>query len=185
MALKFIGTLREPRGLKGEIEIRDVPECILEIADSAELHIGFTESFSEVFQLEKWGKAHHKIIISLKGIKTPESASELNGKGVFTDEKNIFYDDESYFIDDLLRCSVYNHKNGEIIGEIADVLLLPANDVWIVKTLEGELPLPVIKDVIKKVDIKNRRVEIDLIDGLLELTDKKNEEDNFTESDEN
>lgn len=185
MALKFIGSLKEPRGLKGEIEIRDIPEGVLGIAPNSELHIGFTEAFSEIYHLEKWIKTHNKYVLSIKDINSPEAASLINGKGVFTDEANILYDEESYFIDELLRCLVFNHKTGEKIGIIADVLLLPANDVWIVKTDEGELPVPVIKDVIKKVDVKNRRVEIELIDGLLELIDKKNEEEKFTESDEN
>jgi 16S rRNA processing protein RimM len=46
---------------------------------------------------------------------------------------------------------------------------LPANDVWLMKYNNMEIPIPVIDDVIKKVDIKNKEIYVELIDGLMEL----------------
>ena len=46
---------------------------------------------------------------------------------------------------------------------------MPANDVWVVKTAQGDVPLPVIDDVIKKVDIAKKQIEVFLIEGLMEL----------------
>jgi len=64
-------------------------------------------------------------------------------------------------------------------SRIKDVLNLPANDVWLVETEKGELPLPYIKDVVKRVDIENKRIEINLIDGLTDLI--KNEKEKSEE----
>jgi 16S rRNA processing protein RimM len=48
---------------------------------------------------------------------------------------------------------------------------MPANDVWVVTAPDGStIPLPVIDDVIKHVDIAQRRVTIDLLPGLRDIT---------------
>lgn len=42
-----------------------------------------------------------------------------------------------------------------------------ANDVWVVNRKgQDDLLLPVIDDVIKKVDLKNQKVTIELMEGL-------------------
>jgi ribosomal 30S subunit maturation factor RimM len=38
---------------------------------------------------------------------------------------------------------------------------------------DGELPLPVIDEVIKKIDYKKGVVEVELLDGLLEIKNDK------------
>ena len=46
---------------------------------------------------------------------------------------------------------------------------LPANDVWVMRTDKAEIPLPVIDDVIKSVDIEKKEIRIELMDGLMDL----------------
>ena len=43
-----------------------------------------------------------------------------------------------------------------------------SNDVYTVKTLDGkEILLPAIEDVIKNVDIENKKIVIHLMEGLI------------------
>jgi len=53
------------------------------------------------------------------------------------------------------------------IGEVIDVLTLPANDVYVVKDGSKEYLIPAIKDVIKKIDLEEEFILIEPIDGLL------------------
>ena len=57
-----------------------------------------------------------------------------------------------------------------------DVYILPGNDVWIVETEKGELPIPFVDKVVKIVDLENQRIEIELIDGLEELIERDKDE---------
>lgn len=77
---------------------------------------------------------------------------------------------------DLEEGSYYYHQiigldavtlDGEKIGKISEILAPGANDVWVVKRKgKKELLLPVIDDVIKKVDLEQGLVVVDLLEGL-------------------
>ena len=53
------------------------------------------------------------------------------------------------------------------LGEIVDVLTLPANDVYVIQDSLNEYLIPAIKDVIKKVDLEHGYILIEPMDGLL------------------
>ncbi len=98
-----------------------------------------------------------------EAIKIKEQAVVVRQKDI------IMQEDESYSIGTLLDCFVYDIITGEKIGKMKDVYLLPGNDVWIVDTPCGELPIPFIEDVVKNIDLEKARIEIVMIDGLKEL----------------
>lgn len=51
---------------------------------------------------------------------------------------------------------------------MVDVLSTGSNDVYVVRTAEGkEILLPAIKDVIKEIDIQNKKIIVNLMDGLI------------------
>ena len=59
---------------------------------------------------------------------------------------------------------------GELRGKIKEVTRTGSNDVYEV-VCEGRKPLylPAIKDVIKSVDLENKKMTVVIIDGLDEL----------------
>ena len=71
-----------------------------------------------------------------------------------------------YYIVDLIGLKVYT-ESGEYVGEIADVFNAGASDIYDVKR-DGKknLLLPVIDDVVKKVDIENGKVIVNIMEGL-------------------
>lgn len=55
----------------------------------------------------------------------------------------------------------------ELLGELSDILFLPANDVWVVKRQgKKDLLLPNIKSVIRKVDLDNKVITVHVLEGL-------------------
>lgn len=57
-------------------------------------------------------------------------------------------------------------EDGEQLGKIVDVYLLPANDVYVVQRGDEEILLPAIEDVIKKVDLDHGSLTVARIEGL-------------------
>ena len=57
-------------------------------------------------------------------------------------------------------------EDGERLGEIVDVYLLPANDVYVVKQGEREVLLPAIEDVVKKIDLDKSTMTVARVEGL-------------------
>jgi 16S rRNA processing protein RimM len=72
-----------------------------------------------------------------------------------------------YYYHEIIGCLVTTLE-GEEIGKISEILSPGANDVWVIKGKGGkELLIPYIDDVVKKVDIKEKIILIEPLEGLL------------------
>ena len=57
-------------------------------------------------------------------------------------------------------------EDGNRLGELVEIIETGANDVYVVRTPEGELLLPAIKSVILNIDIDAKRITAHLLEGL-------------------
>jgi 16S rRNA processing protein RimM len=74
---------------------------------------------------------------------------------------------DTYFLDDLVGLSVVSTQ-GEGLGQIEEVMEGPSNSVCVVRKGENEILLPALKSVILQVDLKARKMVVELpevIDG--------------------
>ncbi|MFR5684580.1 MAG: ribosome maturation factor RimM [Clostridia bacterium] len=63
---------------------------------------------------------------------------------------------------------MYFLKKINYFGKIIDVFSTKSNDVYVVKDNAGkQILLPAIKQVIKEVDLKQGKMTVHLLDGLL------------------
>ncbi|MNR53947.1 Ribosome maturation factor RimM [compost metagenome] len=73
-----------------------------------------------------------------------------------------------YYYHEIIGCKIVTEEEQEL-GLVSEVLTPGANDVWVVSLPKGkQLLLPVIDDVILKVDIPNKTIRIHLMEGLME-----------------
>ena len=60
-----------------------------------------------------------------------------------------------------------NHRG--LLGELTEVLETGANDVYVIKSPRfGEILIPAIKEVIIKVDLENKMMQVDLLPGIID-----------------
>ena len=78
--------------------------------------------------------------------------------------------DEEYFWYELLGLPVYL-DTGERVGLIRNVLAAASHDIFVVQQGEREMLIPAVHDVIKEVDLENKRVVITEMEGLLDLNE--------------
>ncbi|MGE5845571.1 MAG: ribosome maturation factor RimM, partial [Ignavibacteria bacterium] len=92
------------------------------------------------------------ILLKFKGFDTEKDAQALIGKDIFVDKTNLVKLPEGYFfIHDIIGSEVY--RNDEKFGVIKDVLIYPANDVYIIEQTGGsEILIPAVKDYIESFD---------------------------------
>lgn len=170
MSYKLVGTIVKPKGLTGQFSLRGFPEDMADLSPGVKIKIGYSETFSKIYTIRSWEKKSRVIIVALEEIGNPEDLRQFKEMGVFVSEEDIKYaDSDKFFVDELVGCSVFNIQTNEYIGKVSEVLVLEANDVWFVDTERGQLPLPVIDDVIKNVDLLKRKIEVELIPGLMDL----------------
>jgi 16S rRNA processing protein RimM len=174
--MQYIGTISSSRGLKGEIVLKDVPENISGLKRKSEIFIGYSASFVKQYGLDYFKKSNRKSFIKLKEINSETDIFDLKEKGIFTDVENIIIEKDSNLSDDIVGSKVINIKNNSEIGIIKEIWYVPSsNDVWLVETPEGELPIPVTKEVVVEKDTENSIIKINLIDGLMDLLEPKSD----------
>ncbi len=173
----FLGTVVNTKGTEGKMFITDVPKGKPKVKKGSSIYIGYSNKFSKQFILKNWENLHNGVLISLVEITTPEEAKTLKENGIFVEENLVTFEDMNKLQSDAVSgFEVYNKSSGVYLGKVIDIWILPANDVWIVKTKEGNLPIPVLDEVIKKVDFDKKRIDIELIPGLIDLLNTEKED---------
>ncbi len=101
-------------------------------------------------------------VVRLKEVGGVEEAESLRGAylAVLEDEKPGLPPD-SYYLDDLVGLAVATTA-GENLGLIEEVMEGLANGVCVVRKGEKEILIPALKSVIKAVDLKARRMTVEL-----------------------
>ena len=106
--------------------------------------------------------------MKLKGINTPEEADLLRGSYLIInreDEEPL--EEGTYYIVDLLGSEVYTDED-VLLGKLEDIYNTGSNDIYVVKSKEGkQILLPAIGDVIKNIDIENKKMTVHLLPGLI------------------
>jgi 16S rRNA processing protein RimM len=62
---------------------------------------------------------------------------------------------------------------GELLGSITEVLTGKSNDNYVVQGTKGEILIPAIEDVVKAIDLDQRCMTIEAIEGLLDLNEQR------------
>ncbi|MGB2698637.1 MAG: ribosome maturation factor RimM [Candidatus Zixiibacteriota bacterium] len=162
-----IGKITRTRGLNGEVVIfpyTDDPDRFFLLK---EVWVSGKKD-SQLFQIEKAKKFTQKIFLKFQGINSPEAAMPLvNSYLEIEREKLLPLPENRYYIFDIIGLKVFTNQ-GEEIGTIHNVMSLPANDVYVVKSGEKEYDIPAIKEVVKKIDLDKKIMVIQPLKGLLE-----------------
>ncbi|CUS26193.1 16S rRNA-processing protein RimM [Paucilactobacillus oligofermentans DSM 15707 = LMG 22743] len=162
-----IGTIVNTHGLKGELKIlsvTDFPE--LRYKKGKQLYIVTKEkNIAVTIKSAKVQKNMYMVVFTgLEDINLVEKYKGLD-LVVSEDEQQGLEKDE-YYYREIIGLTVETIE-GETLGTIKEIMSPGANDVWVVNRKgQDDLLLPVIDDVIKKVDLKNQKVTIELMEGL-------------------
>ena len=94
---------------------------------------------------------------------------EFKGQRIFISKKEALnkLDENEFLIQDLIGCQVYN-ENNEKIGEVVNISTNSSQDLLNIKNLIGQISLvPFVNEFFPIVDIKNKKIIIKPIEGLL------------------
>jgi len=108
-------------------------------------------------------------IIKFKGIDTVNDIIEFKNCLIFVEEKEIRekLDDDEFLIDELVGMNVL--CNGSQTGIVIGVSNNGASDLLTVKSKTGKVCLvPFVKAIVTKVDLKEKEVTVENIQGLIE-----------------
>ena len=112
------------------------------------------------------------VLMKFAGVDTPEAANALRNTVLYMNRDDVELDDDTYFIQDLQGMHVRDADSGKEYGVLHDVLQTGANDVYEVESPEGKMLLvPVIPEVVLKVDFETDTITIRPLKGLFDDVD--------------
>ena len=104
--------------------------------------------------------------VYLENIDTIEKAEELKWKYLMIDEKDLPELDNGEYYYHQLNGSVVINQNEEELGTVTDILETGANLVLRVQSGKEEFLLPFVAAFIKDVDVENKKIYIEEMEGL-------------------
>ncbi len=162
----LVGEIVRPHGRWGEVKVRpltDLPRRFEElVGKQVWVEPEGKPAEGEFLKVEGARPHGEHVLLKFEGINSIGEAERLRERLIYIhrDMRPPLPEGE-YYIEDLIGLEVVTEE-GEVLGKVDDVQKLPANDVLVV----GELLLPVIKEVIRKVDLENKRIVVKLLEGL-------------------
>lgn len=160
-----IGQISNTHGLKGEMKVRPFTEKNEDCAKLKTILVDFNGTLKE-YTVESVRYQKDVVLMKLKEINDIEDAEKLKGHYIKIprDSAKKINEDE-YFIADLLECEVYQDET--LLGVLDDVFTAGGSDVYVVKRKgKQDLLLPAISSVVKKVDVVNKKVFVEIPRGL-------------------
>lgn len=108
-------------------------------------------------------------LVRFDGVEGPEAAAALRGATIMARSQDLPAGvDEPAAEPDPVGLRVIDAARGDI-GEVTDVIVTGANDVWVVTGGRfGEVLVPVIGPVVREIDWDASVVRVELLDGLIE-----------------
>ncbi len=162
-----IGQIVNTFGIKGMVKVKPFTDDIKRFDKLEKVYVENKEGKKE-YQIEEVKYHKNMVLIKFKGIENPEEANLLRESYLVVDrDTQEPLEEGTYYIVDMIGLEVYTDE-GENLGILEDIFNTGSNDIYVVKNELGkQILLPAIKDVIKKVDMENKKVTVHLIPGLI------------------
>ena len=161
-----VGAISSVHGVHGEVKVFPTTSDPLRYKYLKEV---FLDTGKELIKLKLKGVKFFKqfVIVKFEGYDNPNDIEKYKGRPIYVTRENaVKLEKDEYFVADLYGINVYE-DNGELLGELTDVIETGSNDVYSVKCTDGsELLLPAIKECILDVDIADRKMTVHVMDGL-------------------
>ena len=157
-----IGQILAPWGVKGKLKVKVITDFPQRFAPSSKIYINRQPM---TIDSAEWHKG--KVIIKLNQIDTIEAAQRLRGQPIEIHHRQLYpLPEGQYYHFQLIGLEVWTTQ-GELLGNITEILTAEGNDNYVVSGDKGEILIPAIEDVVKSIDLDSRRITIEPIEGLL------------------
>lgn len=114
-----------------------------------------------------WVQPHSKnALVCFKGITDCNAAEGLVGSQLFIAKAELpELEAGIYYWFDLIGLEVFTTEE-KYLGRIESIIETGSNDVYVVKTDGAEILVPALESVVLSIDLKGKRMQVDLPEGL-------------------
>lgn len=165
-----VGKIVNTHGVKGEVKVvtqTDFPD--VRFAKGSSLLLVDPASGQTVPVTVESGRPQKNVYMvrfeGMDGINSVEPYRNWLIK--VTEDELVELDEDEFYHHEIIGCRVVTDE-GEELGTIGEIMSPGANDVWVVNRPKGkDILIPYIDDVVLSVDVENKLVTVQLLEGLL------------------
>ena len=158
-----IGKITNAHGVMGEVKVQ--PWC-----DSPEFFCQFKTLYVDEthwpVKVERARPHKNMVIVKLEGVTDMNGALALRNAVLHIDRKDINLPEGSFFLADIEGLEARDAQTGEVLGKIAEVLTLPANNVYVIRGGKRELMIPAVPAFVAETNVEGGYIRINMMEGI-------------------
>ncbi|NIQ94406.1 MAG: 16S rRNA processing protein RimM [Desulfuromonadales bacterium] len=162
-----VGVVTGTHGLRGDLKVRPLTEESESLLFAREIFLGREGRDAEEYVPVRATRHKGHVLLRLKGLEQISKVEGLVGSQVFMRLSDLpeLPEDEFYWFQ-MEGARVVDRRCGDI-GEVVEVFTTAAHDILEVQGPYGEVLIPVVDEMIVEIDFDERRLQVDLPDGLV------------------
>ena len=164
-----IGKVTSMHGIRGTFKVFPTTDDVKRFSLLDEVIFDLNGK-KEKFTVSKVAYQKNMVLLTVKEIDDINVAEKYRGASIIIpDEKAIPLDEDESYTRDLYDIEVFT-ESGEKLGKVDDIYFTAANDVYVVKrdkNPKNDILIPAIKDCIISVNIKERKMVVRLLEGMM------------------
>ncbi len=161
-----IGKITSVHGLKGAVKVHFYGDGAVYFSTGDTIFIRDTSGSEKTFRIE-WASPQNKnLLMRFKGVSDRSTSETLVGSEIIIEKAGLpDLEDGNYYWVDIIGLSVFT-SDKSYQGLVDSVIPTGSNDVYVVKDGNKETLIPAIVSVVKEIDLKKKRMIVDLPDEL-------------------
>lgn len=164
-----VGKIVNTHGIRGEVRIisrTDFPEERYKVGNKLHVFLNDKDPIEVVITSHRTHKNFD--LVTFNGYDNVNDVEPFKGGLLKVHESQLGdLEEGEYYFHEIIGCKVVT-DTGEDLGVIKEILTPGANDVWVVKGEKGkEILIPFIDEIVKEINIEEKRILIHLMEGLV------------------
>jgi 16S rRNA processing protein RimM len=167
-----VARVTRPHGVRGALRVQALTSTPQRMNALETIYLSRTPDRAETLRAYTVARCQHdkgdQWLIFLEGVESREAADQLRGQYVLVALQDAapLAEDEIYLFQ-VIGLTVLTNE-GVVLGRVVNVIETGANDVYVVHGERyGEVLIPAIESVVRRIDVENGVMHITPLPGLL------------------
>lgn len=161
-----VGKIVNTHGIRGELKIQPWCDGVDFIKQLDTLYLD--ENGANALKIVSVREHKNCAVVRFSGIDNIDTAEKYKNRVLYCNRDDAEIDENSNYIQDIIGCIVIDAENGTQYGKVLDVLNYGASDILEIENNGKKSYVPLIEDIVKKIDCENSVIEIIPMKGLFD-----------------
>lgn len=159
----MVGRVLRAWGIRGDLKVAPFTDRPEDFKQYRQVYIGRRW---QPYAVQSFRPNQGNWLLHLAGVETRSDAELLHGQEIFVDQVQRPRQPGEFYAREVIGLKVQTVA-GEELGEVVEILVTGAHDVYVVKGDRGEVLLPARVEAIKAIDVEAGVMIVELLPGLM------------------